>query len=235
MAGLLTHRVGLAGGAAPTPFTLSAFQVGVSTGTNASVYNYTATGLPGDPAQVIVVFAFAQTAATSSTVTNITGDSGAITGTSICRNTTAQQRVIGCSFLVGVTGTSSLIEVTFGHTMTNCVIGHMVITGTTQTTYSSRSGAGTFEPAGSVTTVTSTLPITIPTGGVGIAFCAVYNLEDQIWTQDGGGSPSEDADQSPGAAFKGTVCHSFSTAATEFTCSSTNNGRRAIGAFSWAP
>lgn len=217
--------------AAPTVTAASAV-LGTNSGTSTTAHSFTATTNMTAGDKVILVFIAARTGGSTGQISSVTADSGAISGTAISRNTSNSGNLIGAYLITGVTGTSSVIQVNFSQNY-RCTVYYVVLTNTAQTTYHSRSGATPNSASGFGITTGS---ITIPSGGVGFGMALGIVGGAQTWSQNGGGSPTEDFEVTiAGTSGKFSACRSTSTSATQFTDSSADSGSFQSIAFSWAP
>jgi hypothetical protein len=177
-----------------SPYRFAAAAVGVvlqtaptqalNTSTPAASHTATLSGLPAGPKVVLVFFHADLPSLASRDVSSVSSTDG--TAALICANPAGNTTIKQGAFAVtGATSTSFNVTVTYNGSMDTGYLAYAVLTNTAQTTYSSRSGANpdTVAPGVNPIVITS---ITIPSGGIGFAWCGSIANSDITWSQASG-------------------------------------------------
>jgi hypothetical protein len=234
MPGIAGALAGLGGdvGLTVTPVTVG-LDNDVTVGT---VYGYTATGLTVGAPVFVAICGNRDGGFSTRDISSVT--IGGVAATLISKGA-ASAVTGGVYFLPSAPNSSQAISVTFSANMQAVVLGHFQITGTTQTTYSARTGA-TAASTTSGSGHTSTPGIAIPSGGVGIAFVYGNSTAAINWSDDAGSAGAEmlDVQVSTGLAEGRLSLYTTPAAgATTYTAAPAGgaSGTRKIAAFTWGP
>jgi hypothetical protein len=130
----------------------------------------------------LVVVTIGCSAVTTGSLTGVT--IGGITATGIVTESSGNARPVNAYFAAVPSGTTAVVVATFDASMNRCAFDTFSVTGTTQITYSVRSGAN---PTASTTANLQTTPsITVPAGGAALAMVRVGAAGSVAWSQSVG-------------------------------------------------
>lgn len=170
------------------------FRGHVLTNSGSTAYTYLNEAIGTASADRIVVTAFSCNSTTNQSINNTTTPVtiGLVTATQVVSNAPAT-RVTELWFAPVPTGTTATIVVTIAAagSMNRCSVDWWTITGTTQTTYSSRSGASVTSVTGTSMTINGS-PMTVPAGGAAIAVAVNGStVNTVVWSQTSGSGTTE--------------------------------------------
>lgn len=200
-----------------TTYTLTAFNIGAASAD-----------------RIVVAIIWTQTSA-AQPINSVT--IGGVTATNIVNLNAGESRGLSAWFAAVPTGTTADVVVTAAGNLNRCAVGVSTITGTTQTTYSSRSGS---IPDSGSTVNSITTPaagsITIPTGGVAIAAAWLGSSTPTItWTQTTGSGTQNLVGTNFAASMSGSLYSSTNASAQQYTADGADSVQYRALAFTWGP